>query len=79
MNKTISIFRIVTLFILSGIALILLLCEETDETPSAFILHLFIDKALAIGLFFYVGNLYKRWSRIDPWIKAYDRMFDDVI
>ncbi|MDE7377501.1 MAG: hypothetical protein K2N13_00885 [Paraprevotella sp.] len=79
MNKTISIIRISILFILFGIAMIFLFSEEQDESLLAFTFHMLVDKALAIGLFFYGGRLYKRWCKVDPWLKAYDKLCDDVM
>lgn len=79
MNKTISIIRLSILFILSSIALIFLFVEEQDENMLTFFLHILFDKAFAFALFYYVGRLYKRWSKVDPWLKAYDKMCDEVM
>lgn len=79
MNKTISIIRICILFVLSGLAMILIFGEEQDENILAFLLHVIVDKALGIGLCFYIGRLYKRWSKVDPWLMAYDKMCDEVM
>lgn len=79
MNKTISIIRVAILFILSGLAFILILGEEQDENVWAFFFHVIVDKGLGIGLCFYIGRLYKRWSKIDPWLKDYDKMCDEVM
>lgn len=46
---------------------------------AALALHILIDKGLGIGLCFYIGRLYKRWSKVDPWLKAYDKMCDEVM
>ena len=77
MNKTISVIRIAILFILSGLAFIFIFGEEQDENVWAFFFHVIVDKALGIGLCFYIGRLYKRWSKVDPWLKAYDKMCDE--
>lgn len=79
MNKTISIIRIAILFVLGLFATIFLFGEEQDKNMWAFILHVIVDKTLAIALCFYIGRLYKRWSKVDPWIRAYDKMCDDVM
>ncbi len=79
MNKTISVIRIAILFILSSLAFIFILGEEQDESLSAFFLHVIVDKGLGIGLCFYIGRLYKRWSKVDTWLKAYDKMCDEVM
>lgn len=78
MNKTISIIRICILFVLSGLAMIFIFGEEQDENNLAFLLHVIVDKALGIGLCFYICSIYKRWSKVDPWLKAYDKMCDEV-
>jgi len=79
MNKTISIIRICILFILSSLAFIFIFGEEQDENLSAFFFHVIVDKGLGIGLCFYIGRLYKRWSKVDPWLMAYDKMCDEVM
>lgn len=79
MNKTISIIRIAILFILSSLAFIFIFGEEQDENVWAFFFHVIVDKGLGIGLCFYVGWLYKRWSKFDPWLKAYDKKSDEVM
>lgn len=80
MNKTISVIRIAILFILSGLAFIFIFGEEQDENVWAFFFfHVIVDKGLGIGLCFYIGLLYKRWRKVDPWLKAYDKMCDEVM
>lgn len=73
MNNTISVIRICILFILAGIAFFLIFGEEQDENTLAFIQHVIVDKTLGVGLCFCICRLYKRWSRVDPWLKAYDK------
>ena len=77
--KTISVIRIAILFVLGSVATILLFGEEQDANIGWFLLHVLMDKAIAIGLFYYIGRLYKRWSKVDPWLKAYDKMCDEVM
>lgn len=79
MNKTISVIRIAILFVLSGFAFIFLFGEEQDENLSAFFLHVIVDKGLGIALCFYIAWLYKRWSKADLWLKAYDKMCDEAM
>lgn len=79
MNKTISIIRIAILFSLGMVAFLLIFGVEQDEATFDFLLHVFVDKALAVAMFYYVGRLYKRWSKVDPWLKAYDKMCDEVM
>lgn len=79
MNKTISVIRIAILFILSGLAFIFIFGEEQDENVWAFFFHVIVDKGLGIGLCFYIGRLYKRWRKVDPWLKAYDKMCDEAM
>lgn len=79
MNKTISIIRIAILFVFGFFAMIFLFGEEQDESVFDFCLHVLVDKALAIAMCYYIARLYKRWSKVDPWLKAYDKMCDEVI
>lgn len=79
MNKTISLIRIGILFILGTLAMIFITCEEQDENAWAFFVHFVADKGLGICLCFCIGGLYKKWSKVDPWLKAYDKMCDDVM
>lgn len=78
-SKFISSIRIAILFGLSFFAIILILGEEQDPNVFMFLLHIGIDKGLGIGLCFIIGHLYKRWSKVDPWIMAYDKMCDEVM
>lgn len=79
MNTIKSIIRIAMLSILSGVALVLLFVEEQDETQTAFIFHFIVDKGLAVALIYYAGRLYNRWNKIDPWLKACNKMCDGII
>lgn len=79
MIKTISIIRIAILLTLGCVAFIFLFGEEQDEKPSAFLLHIIFDKALATALICHIAFLYKRWRKVDPWLKAYDRMCGEVM
>ncbi len=79
MNKTISILRILILFALSGFAFLFLFGEEQDENLLTWTLRFICDKVLAIGACFVIARLYKRWSKIDPWFIAYDKMCDEVM
>jgi len=76
MNKIISIIRIAILMVISSFAFIFLFGEESEDCS---ILQILVDKALAFAAFWYVGKLYKRWSKIDTWLMAYDKMCDDVM
>lgn len=78
MNKLLSVIRMSVLFILFSVAVVFLFTEEQDESLFSFTIHLIMDKAFAFVLFYYVGRLYKRWSKVDPWLKAYDRMCNDA-
>lgn len=79
MNKAISIIRVSILIVLGFLATILLFGEEQEESTAWFLLHVLMDKTIAIGLFYYIGHLYKRWSKVDPWLKAYDKMCNEVM
>ena len=76
MNKTISIIRISILFFLFTFGILFLLGEEADNN---FLIHFIIDKALGFAAFTYAYRLYKRWSKVDPWLKAYNKMCDEVM
>lgn len=79
MNKTISIIRIAILFVLGTFATFFIFGKEIEENLSSWTLHFIIDKALGIAACFAVARLYKRWSKVDPWIKAYNKMCDEVM
>lgn len=76
MSKTISVIRISILFSLLGFGTLFLLGEETDKN---YLIHIIIDKTLGITAFAYAYRLYKRWNKVDPWLKAYDKMCDKVM
>lgn len=79
MNKAISIIRIVILLSLGMLAIWMVFGEEQDRETSAWVIRFFIDKALGLGLCLIISLLYRRWSKVDPWLKAYNRMCDEVI
>lgn len=78
MNKTISIIRLAVLLTLGTIAMIFLFGEEQDQSLPAFLVHVAVDKTLALALCYSIARLYKRWSKTDPWLMAYNRMCDRV-
>ena len=79
MNKTISIIRIAVLFVTFSFGIILLFGKEQDSGTLAFLLHVCMDKALALAAFICVHRLYKRWSKVDPIIARYDKMCNEVM
>lgn len=79
MNKTISIIRICILFVLGMVAFLLIFGEEQDADLLTWTLRFIIDKAVGIGVLFLIARLYKRWSKIDTWLIAYEKMCDEVI
>lgn len=79
MNKTISLIRIAILLVIGSIATVLIFCEEQDETIFDFLFHVLVDKVLGVAFIFYAGRLYKRWSKVDPWIKDYNKKLDEVM
>lgn len=79
MNKTISIIRIAILFALGMVAFLLIFGEEQDADLLTWTLHFIIDKAVGIGVLFLIARLYKRWSKIDTWLIAYEKMCDEVM
>jgi len=78
MNKSVSIIRIVIMLALGMFAMLFLFGEEQGDSAWT-LLQIAIDKGLAIGACFLIGRLYKRWSKIDTWLMAYDKMCDDVM
>lgn len=79
MNKTISIIRIAILFALGMVAFLLIFGEEQDENLLTWTFRFIVDKVLGIGIIFIIARLYKRWSKIDPWLIAYDKMCEEVM
>lgn len=79
MNKTISIIRIAILFALGMVAFLLIFGEEQDENLLTWTFRFIVDKAFGIGTIFIIARLYKRWSKIDPWLIAYDKMCEEVM
>jgi hypothetical protein len=78
MNKIVSVIRIAILAVIFTFAVIFLFGEEQGDSMFTFF-QTIIDKALAIGAFWFGAKLYKHWCRIDPWLKAYEKMCDEVI
>lgn len=77
MNKLVSIIRIAVLLALGMFAFLFLCGEEQDENLSAWMFHFLVDKALAFLAFYVIVRLYKRWRKVDPWLKAYDKMCEE--
>lgn len=76
MKTTVSLIRILVLIALGLIAFLLIFCEEQDETTMAFILHVLFDKSIGVLCILAFGYLYKRWSKVDPCLKAYEKSCD---
>lgn len=79
MNRTISVIRIAIILILSSLAVFLILGEEQETSLFGFFIQVVLDKATGIALFYCVGRLYRRWSKVDPWLIAYDKICDEVM
>lgn len=79
MNKAISIIRISILVALSCIAIILIFGKEQDANLLTWTFSLIIHKSVGIGIIVLIVRLYKRWSKIDPWLIAYYKMCDEVM
>lgn len=79
MKKAISFIRVMVLIDLGLLAMAFILGGEVDELLSAWTLRLILDKALGLVFIYAIICLYKRWSKIDPWLKAYDRMCREVM
>ena len=56
-----------------------LLFPQSAPYTLGFLAEWLLSGAAGIGLCFYIGRLYKRWSKVDPWLKAYDKMCDEVM
>ncbi|MCM1079123.1 MAG: hypothetical protein NC344_05785 [Bacteroidales bacterium] len=78
MNKTISIIRIAVLFVIFSFGMLFLFGEEHGDSAWTLI-QIITDKALALGAFYLVGKLYKRWSKIDQFLITYDKMCNEVM
>lgn len=74
MNKTISIIRIAILFALGMVASLLIFGEEQDENLLIWTFRFIVDKVVGFGTMFLIARLYKRWSKVDPWLMAYEKM-----
>ena len=72
MKTILSIIHIVILGILGFTALALLFNEEFDADTTAFIIHVIIDKLIAMAAFILFVILYNRWKKTDPWLMSYD-------
>jgi len=78
MNKLVSIIRVAIFLALSTFAFLFLFGEEQDEDLTAWMFHFLIDKTLAILAIFVIARLYRHWSKIDPWLIAYEKMCKEV-
>lgn len=72
MNKAISIIRITILLALGTFALAFLFGSESSDNTAQWLLSLIIDKGLAAAAIFTLIRLYRRWSKTDPWLRAYE-------
>lgn len=79
MNKTISIIRIAILLALGMFAILFIFGEEQNANLLTWMLRVIVDKALGFGAVILITRLYKRWSKVDPWFIAYDKMCDEVM
>lgn len=69
MKKMISIMRFTMLLIMAATATVLLCGEEKGDSMAEFIMHLVIDKSLAILIFSLTVTLYRRWRKSDVLIR----------
>ena len=79
MNKTISFIRIAILFVLGMVAILLIFGEEQDANLLTWTFRFIVDKAVGFGTMFLIVRLYKRWSKVDPWLITYDKMCEEVM
>lgn len=79
MNKIKSLIRIAVLFTLGIVAIALLFGEEQTTDNANWFIHFVFDKSLSFGLIYCCVRLYKRWSKVDPWLMAYDEMCDEAM
>lgn len=73
MKFTESLIRIAILIALLSVSLLLILNIEDDKSTWDFTVHVILDKSFGILGFYIFHLLYTKWSKIDPWIKAYDK------
>lgn len=67
-----SIIRISIMLALAAIGIAGLATISTGNLSSSIVLFIF-SKATAAVCFYYIFQLYRRWSRSDKWIAAYHR------
>ncbi len=79
MNKLISIIRIVTLAVIGMLAMIFLFGAPGNANLADWLTYFIIDKAIACGAIVLFIQLYKHWSKVDPWLIAYNKMCDEVL
>ncbi len=72
MKKAISIIRITILVIMGGVGTILLFGEEQEDAILSFLLHVLIDKMIGLALVVATCMLFRRWRKLDNWLKAID-------
>ena len=80
MNVIISLTRTAYLTILMCIAIIFMFSIEQDDNLGTLLIHIVIDKAIAIGAFFLFALLYKHWSKTDHYIAQYHKkmIFENI-
>ena len=78
MNKALSIIRICILMIIGCIGTLLLFGEEQDNTFFGFVIHLIIDKTLAILLLGITISLYAKWRKHDWLLQFFDKFCDEA-
>lgn len=67
-----SILRISVLIVLSTVAALCIFSEPLEDSTTWFS-DFFFTKSLGFGAAYAVGKLYKRWSKTDKAVKAYDK------
>lgn len=74
----VSASRIAILLVIFGIAFCGLMAEPLDDS-NYWLEEIYASKALAVVGFYCYWKLYRRWSKTDKWIKAYDESCDEAL
>lgn len=78
-RKTISIARIAALVALALVGFLCLFSEpEENLSDGQWMWTLLWTKALAAASIYGAVQLYKRWSKTDKWIKAYEKYCEEA-
>lgn len=77
-NPVKSTLRIAALFVIFSVALIALMGEPNGNSAWRWE-QFIISKAIAAACFYAFWKLYRRWSKTDKWLMAYNKSCDEVL